>query len=643
MGKMKLLPCLKRLLKGKEKINGCIQGDIMFKQVSKMNFFWLAVFFLWIKTFIVYLFGFSINLQNILQVLILLVNPLSAILFLLSICFLFKEEKQKLVIFWMSLAITGILYGNLLYFRFFSDFVTIPVLFQTSNMGDLNSSTIALMKPIDLLIFTDLLVLGVLYFKKFKNYSETYVVNKKKKLKIVGLAFVIFILNLGVAQIERPQLLTRSFDRELLVKNIGLYHYHVYDIILHSKATAQRVFADGSEINEVRTFTYKNYTDYDEELFGIAKDRNVFMILLESTQSFVIEETINGQEITPFLNKLIKESYYFEEFYHQTEQGKTSDSEFILNNSWFGRPSGAVFFTHAQNEYHSLPTILNEHGYHTSVFHANNKSFWNRDVIYENFGYDHFFEINDYELTEENTIGWGLKDIDFFKQSMPYLEDLPQPFYTKFITLTNHFPFELDEEDRMVPEFDSNSRTLNRYFPTVRYLDEAVKLFMQDIKEAGLYENSIFIFYGDHYGISQNHNEAMGQFLGKEITPFESVQLQRVPMIVHIPGHDGHKRMDTVSGQIDMFPTILHLLGIETKGQIRFGTDLFAPERDSFVVLRNGSFVTENVLFTRETCYSKADQTELEIEYCEPYIDDARKMLKYSDLMINRDLLRFEN
>lgn len=226
---------------------------------------------------------------------------------------------------------------------------------------------------------------------------------------------------------------------------------------------------------------------------------------------------------------------------------------------------------------------------------------------------------------------------------MPYLEDLPQPFYTKFITLTNHFPFELDEEDRMVPEFDSNSRTLNRYFPTVRYLDEAVKLFMQDIKEAGLYENSIFIFYGDHYGISQNHNEAMGQFLGKEITPFESVQLQRVPMIVHIPGHDGHKRMDTVSGQIDMFPTILHLLGIETKGQIRFGTDLFAPERDSFVVLRNGSFVTENVLFTRETCYSKADQTELEIEYCEPYIDDARKMLKYSDLMINRDLLRFEN
>ncbi|CAM5496461.1 hypothetical protein [Bacillus safensis FO-36b] [Bacillus safensis subsp. safensis] len=69
----------------------------------------------------------------------------------------------------------------------------------------------------------------------------------------------------------------------------------------------------------------------------------------------------------------------------------------------------------------------------------------------------------------------------------------------------------------------------------MRYQDEALKL-SKKMKEAGLYDNSIFVLYGDHYGISENHNEAMGQFLNKEITPFEEVQLQKVPFVVHIPG-----------------------------------------------------------------------------------------------------------
>lgn len=73
----------------------------------------------------------------------------------------------------------------------------------------------------------------------------------------------------------------------------------------------------------------------------------------------------------------------------------------------------------------------------------------------------------------------------------------------------------------MIDEFDSKSRTLNRYFPTVRYQDEALKRFIEKLKKDGLYDNSIIVLYGDHYGISENHNEAMGQFLGKEITPLK--------------------------------------------------------------------------------------------------------------------------
>src|SRR5699024_6264468 len=121
-------------------------------------------------------------------------------------------------------------------------------------------------------------------------------------------------------------------------------------------------------------------TDY----YGIAEGKNVIFIMLESLQTFVLNNTVYGEEITPFLNQLIDDSFYFENFYHQTEQGKTSDSEFIIENSLYPLPSGAAYFTHSSNTLHSTPQILANEGYTSAVFHANTGSFWNRNTMYAN-------------------------------------------------------------------------------------------------------------------------------------------------------------------------------------------------------------------------------------------------------------------
>ncbi|WP_088102419.1 LTA synthase family protein [Halalkalibacter urbisdiaboli] len=606
---------------------------------SRFKFFGLVVFFLWIKTYLLYKVAFKIDTVNILQEIILMINPLSSAVFIIGISLFFSEKRRQVIMIVLSFLATLVLYFNMIYFRFFSDFITWPVLFQTSNAKDVGGSITELMNVADLVLVADLLILIILYVKKkFPLHQKS----KKETGIIFSLALLLFIVNLGIAQAERPQLLTRSFDRDLLVKNIGLLNYHIYDAYIQSQSKAQRVFADSSDIIDVKNYTAAKYKKPNPELFGIAEGKNIIVISLESLQSFVINSEVNGQEITPFLNQLINESYYFDNFYHQTEQGKTSDSEFLVANSMFGRDSGAVFFTHAGNEYHALPEILNGNGYFTSVMHPNNKSFWNRDMMYQSLGYNQFFDITSFDVNEENSVGWGLKDVDFFQQSIDLLKSQPEPYYTKFITLTNHFPFELEEEDRMIEEYNSNSRTLNRYFPTVRYMDHAVELFFEQLKEEGLYEDSIFILYGDHYGISENHNKAMSMYLNKtEITPFDSVQLQRVPMIIHIPGQTNHKVFDTVSGQIDVKPTIMHLLGIEAKQDIQFGTDLFSPDRRSFVVLRDGSFVTDKYVFTNNTCYDKSTGSEIESNHCEPYISKATQDLEYSDKVLYGDLLRY--
>ncbi|HZG60511.1 MAG TPA: LTA synthase family protein [Anoxybacillus sp.] len=611
--------------------------------LSKYRFALIATILLWIKTYIVYKTSFDIEIESWKQEFILFINPLSFLLFVFGFSFFMKEKARNRYIIITSFLTSFVLFANVMFYRFFNDFITLPVLFQTSNMGDLGNSVFELFRFTDLMMFADVVLLMWLVRKK-SALVHFEPVTKKERRAYYFIVAAIALFNLGLAETERPELLTRTFDREMLVKNIGTYNYHIYDILLQSKSKAQRALADSSELADIENYIRANEKAPEKELFGIAKNRNVIVVSMESLQSFVINNTVNGQEITPFLNDFIKQSYYFDNFYHQTGQGKTSDAEFLIENSLYPLGRGAVFFTHATNEYMATPEILKKHGYYSAVFHANNKSFWNRDIMYQSLGYDKYFSQEYFDVNEQNSVGWGLKDKDFFEQSIPYLKTLPQPFYTKFITLTNHFPFELGEEDKMVPEYTSNSRTLNRYFPTVRYMDESLKVFIEQLKKEGLYENSIIILYGDHYGISENHNKAMAQYLGKEeITPFDHVQLQRVPLIIHIPGvTDKHpKVISKVSGQIDVKPTILHLLGIDTKDDIHFGQDLFSKDKMDFAVLRDGSFITKDYVFKENVCYDKKTGLKTDISHCEPYMEKAKQELDYSDKIIYGDLLRF--
>lgn len=611
--------------------------------MPKVSLVILAIAFLWIKTYVSYYASFSISIDNMMQAIILFINPLSFLLLIFGVALFIKKEKTRnLYVIITSTVLTLILFANMVFYRFFNDFITLPVLFQTNNFGDLGGSAMENIYWSDALYFLDIILLIVLAKAKpaFIVFRETTKINRRAYFLV---AIATFFFNLGLAETERPQLLTRTFDREMLVKNIGTYNYHIYDVYLQSKQSAQRAMADSSELVDVNNYVQTKKVDSDNEMTGIAKDRNLIVVKLESTQNFVINNEMNGEVITPFLNELTKDedTIYMDNFYHQTEQGKTSDSEFLLDNSLYPLGRGAVFFTHSGNEYQTLTDSLNDEGYFTSAMHANNKSFWNRDIMYENFGYDRYYSLPDYTVGEGQSVNWGMKDIPFFQQSVEHMKEMDQPFFSKMLTLTNHHPFYLDEEDKFIDEYDSNSGTLNRYFQTVRYTDEAIKEFFTSLKESGLYEDSIIVMYGDHYGISENHNAAMSQYLDKEITPFESAQLQRVPLFIHVPGTGVGEVNHKLTGQIDLKPTIQNLLGIKSDKSIQFGQDIFSEENDNFVILRDGRFITEDLVYAGESCWDKETGEQTDLETCKPYIERANEELAYNDEIIYGDLLRF--
>ncbi|MGQ9008018.1 LTA synthase family protein [Bacillus stercoris] len=606
------------------------------------RFLCFSILFMWIKTYVIYKLGFDLQIDTLLEELILLINPLSFILPLFGIGLLLNGNKQRVFLLIANLVLTVILISNTIFYGFYIDFITIPVLFQASNMSDMGSSVKELFHPLFIALFADLACL-LLLARKTKQPQTKAAPRTIKRYFAASCGMI--LCTLALAEVQQPKLLAHSFDREMLVKSIGLFQFHIYDTISQTVNISAKAFADEDSITAIKNYTEADYSKPDQSKFGLAKGRNVIFITLESTQSFVLNEKVNGKEITPFMNDLIKKSYYFDHFYQQTEQGKTSDSEFIVANSLYPSLSGAVFFTKSDHQFHTMYKSLKQHDYYSAAFHANHKTFWNRDVMYDTFGIDRFFDVDDFHVTPGTSTSWGLKDKEFLEQSAEKLQSLPQPFFSSFITLTNHFPFEIDKEDQLIDEYDSSSALLNRYVTTVRYEDEALKHFIKKLKDEGLYENSLIVFMGDHYGISEAHNEALAEFLGKdEITPYDNVQLQRVPFIIHIPGITDQQpeTISDVGGQVDVRPTLMHLLGVDTKGDIQFGNDLLSGDRTPFAVLRNGSFITNDFIYTKNTCYSQKTGEILEDQdACLPYKEKANEELSLSDKILNGDLLRF--
>ncbi|MFX3622940.1 MAG: LTA synthase family protein [Ectobacillus sp.] len=613
------------------------------KQFENVRFTLLAALLVWLKTYIITRVSFDLKLESAMQEFILFISPLAASLLLVGLALFATGNKRNYIAIFINFLLTIVLVGNVGFYGFFNDFVTLPVLMQTSNFGSLGSSVKELMSLKVLVVFADIFFLFYLAKKK-KPFAKTERVSRPAKLLYFLTTVAVFFVNLGLAEAERPQLLTRSFDRVMLVKNLGLYVHQVYDIGLQAKASSQKAFADGSKLQETENYVKANEVKPNPDMFGVAKGKNVIVVSLESTQTFLMGATVNGQEVTPFLNQFAKESYYFDNFFHQTGQGKTSDAEFIIDNSLYGLDRGSVFFTHAGNEYVATPEILRQQGYYTAVFHANNATFWNRNMMYPALGYDRYFNELDYTITPETKLSWGLKDKEYFEQSVDMMKTLKQPFYTRFITLTNHYPFLYDDTTKFIDPFNSGDGVLDRYFVTARYQDEALKRFIERLKEEGLYDNSIIVFYGDHYGISENHNRAMAQYLGKEeITPFDHMNLQRTPLFIHLPGQTKGETISAPAGQIDVKPTILHLLGIDTANTIQFGHDLFAKDRKPFVVMRSGSFVTDKYIYHEGTFYDRTtgEPVEAPEEEAKALIDRAQNELHMSDKIIEGDLLRF--
>ena len=624
---------------------------------TRIGFFALLVFLFWIKTLIAYFTDFKLGAQGLVQYLIVLINPLGTTMLLFGLAFYFKRSRFFYpVLMGIDIANTLLLYLNVIYYREFTDFMTIATMtgYSKVNQG-LSGSSLALTNLHDVFYWLDIVVILLLMlFRKIKFDPRAF--SHRLAFAFTSVSLVVCGLNLMVAEMDRPQLLGRTFDRVYIVKYLGLDAFTGYDLVKSEHVSQMRKSATKSQLKTVEKFTKEHYAAPNKKLFGIAKGRNVIVIHLESFQQFLIDKKINGQEVTPFLNSLYhgQDTYAFSNFFNQVGQGKTSDAENMLETSTYGLSQGSLFATLGNdNTFQAAPAILKQRaGYTSAVFHGNVASFWNRNNVYKNLGYQYFFDASYFDTSGDKATGYGLKDKLLFADSIKYLQHLQQPFYVKYLTVTNHFPFDLDDEDK-----DSNftttntgSSTVDNYFVTAHYLDQSLQEFFSYLDKTGLAKKSIIMIYGDHYGISNSENKNLASVLGKNAddwTDFDNVQMQRVPLMFVIPGSGGHGGIySTYGGEIDVLPTLLHLLGISTKRYIQFGTDLFSSQHDQVVALRNQDFVTPKYTSISGKIYlnSTGKLAKLTKQEKKQLRADQKKVseeLALSDSLNEKNLLRF--
>ncbi|RMC55461.1 LTA synthase family protein [Lactobacillus sp. ESL0261] len=628
-----------------------IKSFLQWLTQTKLGFFTIVLVTFWLKTYVIYLTKFNLGAEGAMQNFLLFLNPLPSGLLLLGIGLFFKGRKSYWIVIAIDFVLSLWLFANILYYREFSNFLSLSIIKTSGSTADnLGKSIVGITRVTDFLAFIDIVLVILLMVAKVVKY-DLRPLKLRFNLLLEGIAVLLIGVNLLMAQKDRSGLLTRTFDNSYIVKYLGMNEYAVYDAFKTAQTSEQMAKANVSDLQSVKKYLKVNYVKPNSTYTGVAKGKNVLVIHLESFQQFLIGYKWHGKEVTPNLNKLYhsKNTLSFANFYNQVGQGKTSDAEMMLENSLFGLQSGSAMSSYGtSNTFESAPAILKQQGgYTTAVMHGGAGSFWNRNNAYKQFGYEYFMPLSYYQNKPKYYIGYGLKDKIFFSQSIKYIERLPQPFYLKLITVTNHYPYDLDKKNQSIDKTDTGDETVDGYVQTAHYLDQAVGQLMRWMKKTGLDKNTLLVFYGDHYGISGNHHKASAELLNQdEFTNFDNLKFQRVPLMFHMKGLKGGIKK-TYGGEIDVLPTLLNLLGIRNKGTIQFGHDLLSKKAPQIVAQRNGDFITP--------LYAKVGSTYYDTKTGEEIIQPDKKLktelvaisnkvttqLSLSDRVIAGNLLRF--
>lgn len=540
--------------------------------------------------------------------------------------------KRKIAIYmFVNLLITILFFSLIVYHNHFGIIATSQVFGQAKQVGAVKKSIFSVIHPQYMLIFLDIIIISLVMFSRKKAVAWKKSMSRRSNRKVVA---VLFCVSLAICAMNIfPN--QASMNETIQAEQMGILNYEAYALLAEPEEEQIELSKiTQSAINQTKGIQPNS----SPVLFGAAKGKNLIIIQMESFQNFLVNLSIDGQEITPNLNKLAAGNFYFPRFFQQVGQGNTSDAEFIVNTSFYVPPDGPATDIYASKELPSLPKLLEAQGYDTATFHTNEVDFWNRGELYEGVGFNRYYDKS--YFGEDDTVFYGASDEVLYEKTseeLARMDQSTQPFYSHVISMSSHNPFSIPESKYKMTLPERFEGTLvGNYVRAQNYADFALGQFIEELKANGVWDNSLIVLYGDHRGLPIFSLKEDDQALMEEILNHEYTErdLINIPLIIALEGITSPVVKEQLGGQVDILPTVSNLLGVTLDGHIHFGQDLLNQSTYNLLPQRyylpTGSFVNNEELFLSGSGFEDGQHYTLS--------GDGGKPLKSTEDEFNRAL-----
>jgi len=576
-----------------------------------------------------------------------------------------KHKSRNSLIFYSVVSI--LMLGNATYFAHFNNLLSVKLIPQIPQLKTVGENLKILLDMKKLLLIIDLpIIILYRFFTRSKVRAKDSVHPLQRSHShviptVVEGSPLLSIINF----IRRPIVLGIVLVALFAFYNINgtintikaqeLFTYHLVDI-KNTITKDEKVEADGI-LTKADIEDLKSRASLKEgNLTGIGKGKNLIVLQVEAFQNFAVGLTYDGQEITPNINKLIedKSSIYYNNYHQMIGRGNTSDAEFVSQNSLYPSMEEPTYTQYVNNTYYGLPWLLRDNGYNAWVFHGYKADYWNREEAYVNQGFQRF--ISEKDFTFDDIIGFGLKDEDFFDQSIHYLKELDKkdenPFYAFMITLSSHTPFLMPEEYQTLKIREEHKDTmLGNYLQAIHYTDKEIGRFIESLKREGLYDDTVIAIYGDHFAVlstDENEQPIMSDLLGER---YDFDSMMNIPLIIHVPGEDIHEINTTLGSQLDFYPTIANIMGYNNEKGLVFGRDLNNTEENYVfpqTYMLKGSVITDTSvleisrdgIFEHSRAYDRETRKEIDINQFKALSKKAEEEINKGHYILKHDTLK---
>jgi phosphoglycerol transferase MdoB-like AlkP superfamily enzyme len=561
-----------------------------------------------------------------------------------------RPSVRAAAFFAFDLLITTLAVADAIHFRVLGDVVSIAELTHASQLGFVMPGVASLLKRRDLLPFLDVAI-GILLYtfwaRRGDHGDSPTPLRLKQSIALLVTALLLSIAPIRLMRLDPEEVFAYSTTRREVAVAIGLLPFHAYDLGAHLfYPISGRLAVDDADRRRVGNFFDQRRAAMSEPspAFGVAKGRNVILVMAESLERFPIGFALDGQPVAPSLARFASESLDFTNFFDQTNLGTTSDAEFASIQSLHPLPDAVVATRYPANDFHGLPAILAAHGYRSLSACGVTGDFWNMRQMHMNLGFASANFIDRFRPGE--MFGMGLSDGEFFDQAGEMLGALDEPFVSFLITVSNHSPYRLPAEHRRLRLGRLEGTLLGNYLQSVHYFDDVFGRFVEGLRQSGLLERSVVVVYGDHRAFWDDVPELPRLFGFEEKDVYRVWEAERkLPLLIRLPNRELAGARDSAGGHLDIAPTILSLLGLPSAGEVLLGRDLLGSEMP-LVAFRNGDFIAgrHSVTGLGSAGPLCRDLSTAQAIDCPQYPLErsmARERLEISDLIIRGNLIPY--